>query len=131
MSKDGMRFPVIRLRAGILVLGALVFISASAGRWLATLFALGWLWAALIGVAVAVMIGLIVGRLDRLAYSGIAALVSLFAAYTVYDFAHGPVDWSETTALICALVVGGLLAAAFWDFRHFVGEVRAWANSRA
>ncbi|MDQ0509563.1 hypothetical protein [Ancylobacter amanitiformis] len=124
------KISILRLRAGILVLVALVFVSASAGRWMATLFSLGWVWAALIGIAIAVLIGLIVTRLDRLAYFGIAALVTLFGAYTAYDFARGPVDWSAGAALLLALVPAVLLAAAFWDFRHFVGEVRAWANSR-
>ncbi|MCS0493741.1 hypothetical protein NVS89_01430 [Ancylobacter sp. MQZ15Z-1] len=121
---------MVRLRAGILVLAALVFISLSAGRWTAALFSLGWIWAALIGVVVAVLIAFIVTRLDRVAYFGIAALVTLFGAYTAYDFARGPVDWSQGWALLLALVPAVILAAAFWDFRHLVAEVRAWANSR-
>lgn len=131
MTDTGTKFPIIRLRAGILVLIALVMVSSAAGRWFATLFSLGWGWATLFGVAVAVLLALIVSRLDRLAYFGIAALVTLFAAYTAYDFARGPIDWSEGAALLLALVPGVLLAAAFWDFRHFVGEMRAWMNSRA
>ncbi|MCS0501641.1 hypothetical protein [Ancylobacter mangrovi] len=121
---------MVRLRAGILVLAALVFISLSAGRWTAALFSLGWIWAALIGVVVAVLIAFIVTRLDRVAYFGIAALVTLFGAYTAYDFARGPVDWSQGWALLLALVPAVILAAAFWDFRHLVAEMRAWANSR-
>lgn len=122
---------ILRLRAGFLVLLALAFISFSAGRWAATLFSLGWGWAALIGVAVAGLIALIVVRLDRVAYFGIAAVITLFAAYTGYDFARGPVDWSEGWALLAGLVPGALLALAFWDFRHLVREFRTWANSRA
>lgn len=122
---------ILRLRAGFLVLLALAFISFSAGRWAAALFSLGWGWAALIGVAVAALIALIVVRLDRVAYFGIAAVVTLFAAYTGYDFARGPVDWPEGWALLAGLVPGVLLALAFWDFRHLVREFRAWANSRA
>ncbi|CAA0094965.1 Uncharacterised protein [Starkeya nomas] len=122
---------ILRLRAGFLVLAALTFISFSAGRWAATLLSLGWVWAALIGIAVAALIALVVIRLDRVAYFGIAAVVTLFGAYTAYDFARGPIDWSQGWALVAALVPGALLAAAFWDFRHLVGEIRAWANSRA
>lgn len=121
---------ILRLRAGFLVLAALIFVSASAGRWAATLFSLGWGWAALIGVVVAVLIGLVVTRLDRVAYFGIAVVVTLFAAYTAYDFARGPVDWPEGWALLAALVPAVLLGAAFWDFRHLVTEIRAWASSR-
>ncbi|MBS9475552.1 hypothetical protein [Ancylobacter radicis] len=131
MADNRATFPIIRLRAGILVLVALTFISVSAGRWMATLFSLGWGWAALIGVAVAVLIALIVSRLDRVAYFGIAVLIILFASYTAYDFARGPVDWSQGSALLLALIPAVLLGAAFWDFRHFVREVRAWANSRS
>ncbi|WGD31857.1 hypothetical protein AncyloWKF20_08570 [Ancylobacter sp. WKF20] len=131
MADTGAKFPIIRLRAGILVLIALIMVSSAAGRWMATLFSLGWGWAALIGIAVALLIALIVTRLDRLAYFGIAALVTLFAAYTAYDFARGPIDWSEGAAFLLALVPAVLLGAAFWDFRHFVSEVRAWANSRS
>lgn len=130
MTTRQQKASTVRLRAGILVLVALVFISASAGRWTAALFSLGWGWAALIGIVIAVLIALIVTRLDRVAYFGIAALVTLFGAYTAYDFARGPVDWSQGWALLLALVPAVLLGAAFWDFRHIVAEVRAWANSR-
>ena len=121
---------ILRLRAGFLVLAALIFVSASAGRWAATLFSLGWGWAALIGVVVAALIALIVTRLDRIAYFGIAVVVTLFGAYTAYDFARGPVDWPKGWALLAALVPAVLLGAAFWDFRHLLSEIRAWANSR-
>lgn len=121
---------ILRLRAGFLVLAALIFVSLSAGRWAATLFSLGWGWAALIGVVVAALIALIVTRLDRVAYFGIAVVVTLFGAYTAYDFARGPVDWPEGWALLAALVPAVLLGAAFWDFRHLLSEIRAWANSR-
>lgn len=121
---------ILRLRAGFLVLAALVFISVSAGRWMAALFSLGWGWAGLIGVVIALLVALIVTRLDRLAYFGIAALVTLFGAYTAYDFARGPVDWSKGAAFALALVPGVLLALAFWDFRHIVREARLWLNSR-
>jgi len=121
---------ILRLRAGFLILAALVFISVSAGRWTAALFSLGWGWAALIGVVIAVLVALVVTRLDRVAYFGIATIVTLFGAYTAYDFARGPVDWSQGWAFALALVPGVLLALAFWDFRHIVREVRAWLNSR-
>ncbi|MGA0564563.1 hypothetical protein ACO2RV_19120 [Ancylobacter sp. VNQ12] len=122
---------ILRLRAGFLVLAALAFVSVSAGRWTATLFSLGWGWAALIGVVIALLVALIVTRLDRLAYFGIAAIITLFGAYTAYDFARGPVDWSQGWAFALALVPGVLLALAFWDFRHIVREVRLWLNSRS
>lgn len=122
---------ILRLRAGFLVLAALAFVSVSAGRWTATLFSLGWGWAAMIGVVIALLVALIVTRLDRIAYFGIATLVTLFGAYTAYDFARGPVDWSQGWAFALALVPGVLLALAFWDFRHIVREVRLWLNSRS
>lgn len=121
---------IMRLRAGFLVLLALTFISFMAGRWTAALFSLGWGWATIIGIAVAALIALVLTRLDRIAYFIVAAIVTLFGAFTAYDFARGPVDWSQGWALALALVPAVLLGLAFWDFRHLMREVRIWMNSR-
>ncbi|MFT0862279.1 hypothetical protein [Ancylobacter sp. G4_0304] len=124
------RFPLGRVRAGILVLVALALISAMAGRWLATVLSLGFGWAAGIGIAVALIVPLVLSRLDRLAYFIVAGLVTLAVAYLVYDFSRGPVDLSPEWGALLALVPAVLLAAAFWDFRTLMIEVRAWAARR-
>jgi len=121
---------IMRLRAGFLVLLALAFISFMAGRWTATLFSLGWGWATIIGIAVAVLIALVLTRLDRVAYLIVAGIVTLFGAFSAYDFARGPVDWSPGWAFALALVPAVLLGLAFWDFRNLMREVRIWLNSR-
>ena len=121
---------IMRLRAGFLVLLALAFISFMAGRWTATLFSLGWGWATTIGITVAVLIAFVRSRLDRFAYLVVAAIVTLFGAFSAYDFARGPVDWSQGWALALALVPAVLLALAFWDFRNLMREVRIWLHSR-
>ncbi|GAB4070206.1 hypothetical protein KHC28_19600 [Ancylobacter sonchi] len=121
---------MVRLRAGLLVLMALAYLSFVVGRWMATLFSLGILWAAAIGILVALLVALAASRLDRTAYLIIAALVALFGAFTAYDFARGPIDFSQGTATVLALVAGLLLAAAFWDFANLLREFRAWAESR-
>ena len=121
---------VLRLRAGLLVLAALAFLSFVVGRWTATLFSLGFLWAAVIGVVVALLLALVISRLDRVAYLVIAAIVTLFGAFTAYDFARGPVDFSQGVATVLAALAGLLLAAAFWDFANLLREFRAWMASR-
>lgn len=119
---------ILRLRAGFLVLLALVIVSGMVGRWMATQFSLGIGWAALIGVAVAALIGIVLTRLDRLTYVIVAALVTLVAAYTAYDFARGPIDWSVGWAAALAVVPVLLLGAAFWDFWRLAHELRSWAH---
>jgi hypothetical protein len=124
----GAKPSIMRLRAGFLVLLALLMVSGMAGRWTATLFSLGLGWAALIGLVVAVLIGAVLSRLSARAYIGVAALVCAVLMYTVFDFARGPADWSDGVAGGVALVLGLLLAAAFWDFWRLTHEVRAWAH---
>jgi hypothetical protein len=121
---------IVRLRAGFLVLLALLIVSGMAGRWTATLFSLGLGWAALIGLAVAVVIGAVLSRLSLRIYLGLAAIVCAVAMYTAFDFARGPVDWSDGWAGGLALLVGLLLGAAFWDFWRLTHEVRAWAHEQ-
>jgi hypothetical protein len=110
------------------VLLALLMVSGLAGRWTATLFSLGLGWAALIGLTVAVLLGAVLSRLSATAYIGVAGLVCAVLMYTVFDFARGPVDWSNGVAGVVALVLGLLLGAAFWDFWRLTHEVRAWAH---
>lgn len=121
---------MLRLRAGFLVLAALAYLSFVVGRWMATLFSLGFLWAAAIGIAVALLLALAASRLDRNAYLVIAAVVTLFGAFTAFDFARGPVDLSQGMAAFLALIAAVLLAAAFWDFANLLREFRAWAERR-
>lgn len=124
----GAKPSIVRLRAGFLVLLALLIVSGMAGRWMATLFSLGLGWAALIGLAVAILIGAVLSRLSAGAYIGLAALVCAVVMYTAFDFARGPIDWSDAWAGGLALVAGLLMGAAFWDFWRLTHEVRAWAH---
>ncbi|GLK84651.1 hypothetical protein GCM10017653_27210 [Ancylobacter defluvii] len=121
---------MVRLRAGFLVLAALAYLSFVVGRWTATLFSLGFLWAAAIGIVVALLLALAASRLDRVAYLIIAGVVMLFGAFSAYDFARGPIDFSQGTATVLALVAALFLGAAFWDFANLLREFRAWAESR-
>ncbi|MFK8250684.1 hypothetical protein [Ancylobacter terrae] len=122
------RVSILRLRTGFLVLLALGIVSAMAGRWIATLFHLGAGWAALLGLAVSLLAGALLAGLGTRSYVAVAVLVTLLAMYTAYDFARGPVDWSQGWAAAFALLPALLLGAAFWDFRRLVGELRRWAQ---
>lgn len=120
--------PVVRLRAGLAVLVALLIVSFMAGRWAASLFTLNWIWAAVIGLAVAVAIGATLARISARIYIAIAAAVCIVAMYTVFDFARGPVDWSGGWAVGLAVLSGVLLGLAFWDFWRLTHEARVWAH---
>ncbi|HSI40559.1 MAG TPA: hypothetical protein VLA00_08455 [Xanthobacteraceae bacterium] len=123
-----MHLPIVRLRAGLLVMLALAIVAFIGGRWSATLLSLGTVWAALLGVALALLLGVLLAGLGPRAYAGVAVVVTLVAMYTVYDFARGPVDWSAGTALALTLVPALLLGLAFRDFWQLTRELRAWAR---
>lgn len=129
-SGGGTREPVIRLRAGFAVMVALLIVSFMAGRWTAALFSLGWGWAALIGVVIALAIGAILSRLNVRIYLAVAAALCALVMYTVFDFARGPVDWSDGWAIGLAVLAGALLALSFWDFWRLTHEARAWAHEQ-
>lgn len=123
-----MQMPIVRLRAGLLVLVALAIVAFMGARWSATLLSLGIGWAVLLGVALALLLGLLLASLGARAYTGLAILVTLVAMYTVYDFARGPVDWSRGTAGALTLVPALLLGFAFRDFWQLTRELRIWAR---
>lgn len=128
-GRGGTKPSILRFRAGFLVLIALLIVSWIAGRWTATLFSLGLGWAAVIGVAVALLVGALLSQLSARSYVVLAILVCALAMYTAFDFARGPIDWSNGWAAGLAVVAGLLLGAAFWDFWRLTHEVRAWVQA--
>ncbi len=126
-DKDG---TILRLRAGFLLLAALLLLCLSGGTFLARQFQLGYGWALLIALVIAAGVGYGVFRLTNKAYLAIAALVTLVTAYFAYDFLRNAMGWSAGLSLTFALVPLVVVGAAFWDFRRLKVEIRAWLNSR-
>ncbi|MFG1463212.1 hypothetical protein V5F77_09930 [Xanthobacter sp. DSM 24535] len=121
---------IFRLRAGLLLLAALVFFSISSGNFVARQFGLTWIWAAGLAFVFGLLIGYGVSRLTRAMYIGGAAIVTLLTTYLAYDFLRNAVGWSQTTSLLLAAVPFVLMGAAFWDFRRLKAEIRTWADAR-
>ncbi|WP_245263422.1 hypothetical protein [Azorhizobium doebereinerae] len=121
---------ILRLRAGFLLLAALVLLCVSGGTFVARQFQLGTLWGLLIALVLALAVGLAIYHLTNKSYWAIAALVTLVTTYLAYDFLRNAVDWSRGTSLTLAAIPLVVLLAAFWDFRRLKGEIRAWANRR-
>ena len=120
---------IVRVRAGLLLLLALILFCVSAGRFVATQFSLNWMWGLIVALVVAGLVGFALSRLTRKVYFLISALITLLTTYLAYDFLRGAMDWSTTMSLLCALVPFAVLAAAFWDFRQLKLEVARWLNS--
>ncbi|WP_132033142.1 hypothetical protein [Aquabacter spiritensis] len=120
---------ILRLRAGILLLLALIMFCISAGRFVAVQFELGWIWATVVALIVAGLIAFGITRLTRKTYFLLATGITLITTYLVFDFLRGALDWSPATALVFALVPCLILAAAFWDFRKLKLEFGGWLNS--
>ncbi|MGU3494138.1 hypothetical protein ACLBXM_08850 [Xanthobacteraceae bacterium A53D] len=121
---------ILRLRAGFLLLAALVILCVSGGTFIARQFQLGYGWALLIAGLIALALGFGVFRLTTKYYIGIAALVTLVTTYLAYDFMRNALQWGAGVSTALAIVPLVVLVAAFWDFRRLKGEVRAWANRR-
>lgn len=121
---------IFRLRAGLLLLVALVFFSISGGNFVARQFGLTWLWALGLAFVFALLLGYGVARLTRAMYLSGAAVLTLLTTYLAYDFLRNAVGWSQTTSLILAAVPFVLMGAAFWDFRRLKEEIRRWADAR-
>lgn len=121
--------PIMRVRAGLLLLLALVLFCVSAGRFVGVQMGLGWLWGMVGALVVAVLAGFLLNRLTRKIYFIIAAVITLLTTYLAFDFLRGALEWSPTMSLLFALVPFVILAAAFWDFRKLKLEVSGWLNS--
>lgn len=119
---------IFRLRAGLLLLAALLMFCISSGRFITVQFGLGWLWGTIGALVMAGLIGFGLTQLTRKIYFLLAALITLVTTYFAFDFLRGALGWSGTTAFIFALVPFGVLAAAFWDFRRLKLEVTGWLN---
>lgn len=117
---------ILRIRAGVLLLGALVIFSASGGSFVARKLSLGWGWAVLVALVLALALGVAVMRLSSKIYFAIGAVATLLAAYLAYDFCNVALDWSTTTSLVWGVVLGLVVAAAFYDFSRIKGELRRW-----
>ncbi|MEP9378869.1 hypothetical protein ABLE91_19285 [Aquabacter sp. CN5-332] len=120
---------ILRLRAGLLLLAALLMFCISSGRFVAVQFGLGWIWGTICALVVAALIGFGLTQLTRKIYFLLAAVITLVTTYFAFDFLRGALGWSGTTAFIFALVPFVVLAAAFWDFRRLKLEVTGWLNS--
>ncbi|MEP9368477.1 hypothetical protein [Xanthobacter sp. VNH20] len=121
---------IFRLRAGLLLLVALVFFCISGGNFVARQFGLTWVWALGLAFVFALLVGYGVSRLTRAMYLSGGAVVTLLTTYLAYDFLRNAVGWSQTTSLILAAVPFVLMGAAFWDFRRLKEEIRRWADAR-
>ncbi|WP_127089904.1 hypothetical protein [Aquabacter cavernae] len=120
---------IVRVRAGLLLLLALILFCVSAGRFVGVQMGLGWAWGMVGALIVAVLVGFGLSRLSRKIYFIISAVITLLTTYLAYDFLRGALEWSSTLSLLFALVPFAILAAAFWDFRRLKLEVSGWLNS--
>ncbi len=120
---------ILRLRAGLLLLAALVMFCVSAGRFVAVQFGFGWVWGTICALLVAGLLAFGVTRLTRKTYFALAAFITLLTTYLAFDFLRGAAGWSGTTSLVFALIPLIILAAAFWDFRKLKLEITRWLNT--
>ncbi len=121
---------ILRLRAGLLLLIALMLFCVGGGSFVARQFSLGFGWALLIAFGFVLLIGFGLMQLSNKSYVAIAVLVTALTTYLAYDFLRNALQWGSTVSVVLALVPLVVLAAAFWDFRRLKSEVRRWANSR-
>lgn len=124
------RDSILRLRAGLLLLIALLLFCVSGGTFVARQFNLSGWWALLIALGFVGLIGFGVMRLTNKSYLAIAVVVTALTTYLAYDFLHDALQWGSTVSLILAAIPLVLLAAAFWDFRRIKAELRRWADRR-
>lgn len=122
--------PILRLRAGLLLLIALILFCVGGGTFVARQFNLGLGWALLIALGFVLLIGFGLMQLTNKSYWAIAVLVTVLTTYLAYDFLHAGMQWGGTLSLILAAFPLAVLSAAFWDFRRLKMEVRAWGNRR-
>ncbi|GGF82668.1 hypothetical protein GCM10007301_48490 [Azorhizobium oxalatiphilum] len=127
---EGARGSIVRVRAGLLLMVALLLLCLSGGTFIARQFQLGYGWALLMAAVIALAVGYGVFRLTNRLYLGIAGLVTLATTYLAYDFLRNAMQWSAGVSMVLAAIPFVILVAAFWDFRRLKGEVRAWANRR-
>ena len=121
---------ILRVRAGFLLLIALVIFCISAGRFVAVSLALGWGWGAGAVVLCCLLLAWGIARLTRKIYLLLASVVTVLTSYFVFDFLQGAMGFSSTTSLILSLVPFLLVGAAFWDFRTLKEEIVRWLNAR-
>ncbi|MCK0196750.1 hypothetical protein MWN34_07465 [Ancylobacter sp. 6x-1] len=124
------RSSILRPRAGAAVALVLVIVATMIGRWMATLFSLGWGFAGAIAIVATLLLAIAIMRLPGRIYALTAALLTLLVGYTAYDFARNAMDVSQGLSFALALVPAFLVAAAFWDFRRLTREFTAWADGR-
>lgn len=121
---------ILRLRAGLMLVLALLMFCISAGRFVAVQFGLGWVWGTIAAVVIAGVVAFGVTQLTRKTYFLLAAAMTILTTYLAFDFLRGALGWTTTYAFIFALVPFVVLGAAFWDFRKLKVEVASWLNSR-
>lgn len=124
------RESILRLRAGLLLLIALLLFCVGGGTFVARQFNLGLGWALLIALGFVLLIGFGLMQLSNKSYLAIAIIVTVLTTYLVYDFLNAGMQWGTTVALILAVVPLVILSVAFWDFRRLKTELRLWGNSR-
>lgn len=114
---------ILRLRAGLFLLGAFILLCGFGGYFVASKIGLGLGWAILIAIVIWVVVGVLLSRTPPKVYYGFALVITLLLAYLVYDFVTTALGWSSLTAAILGALATAFIAFTFHDFQKLKREL--------
>lgn len=115
---------ILRLRAGLFLLGAFILLCGFGGYFVASKIGLGLGWAILIAIVIWIAVGVLLSRMEPKVYYGIALVITLLLAYLVYDFVTTALGWSGLLAAILAALATAFISFTFHDFQKLKTELR-------